>query len=114
VFATGFMVGLFEWACMQLLRPHLEPGEGTLGTHVDFSHSAATPPGLTIEVTATLTRVEGRNLYFSVRGHDGVDTIGEGTHRRALVTWPRFEERVAQKLARTRAGSTGSQGLERT
>ena len=26
VFATGFMVGLMEWTCVQLLYPHLDPG----------------------------------------------------------------------------------------
>ena len=36
VFATGFMVGLMEWTCVQLLEPHLEKGEGSLGTHERF------------------------------------------------------------------------------
>lgn len=106
VFATGYMVGLFEWACIELLRPHLDEGEGSLGTHVDFSHVAATPPGLSIEVVATLTRIEGRSLHFSVRGHDGVDLIGEGNHRRAVVSWKRFNERLAQKLARARGSQS--------
>ena len=35
VFATGFMVGLMEWTCVQLLEPHLDAGEGSLGTHID-------------------------------------------------------------------------------
>jgi fluoroacetyl-CoA thioesterase len=43
VFATGFMVGLMEWTCIQLLEPHLDPGEGSLGVHIDVSHKAATP-----------------------------------------------------------------------
>ena len=34
VFATGFMVGLMEWTCVQLLAPHLDPGEGSLGVHM--------------------------------------------------------------------------------
>jgi fluoroacetyl-CoA thioesterase len=97
VLATGYMVGLFEWACIELLRPHLDPGEGSLGTHVDFSHAAATPPGFTLEITTTLTRVDGRSLHFALRGHDGIDVIGEGTHRRAIVTWERFERRLAGK-----------------
>ena len=45
VFATGFMVGLMEWTCMQLMAPHLEPGEGSVGVHIDVSHTAATPAG---------------------------------------------------------------------
>ena len=44
VLATGFMVGLIEWACIELLRPHLDwPAEQSLGTHVNFSHIAARP-----------------------------------------------------------------------
>ena len=46
VFATGFMVGLMEWTCVQLLEPHLDTGEGSLGVHIDVSHKAATPPGM--------------------------------------------------------------------
>ena len=97
VFATGFMVGLMEWTCMQLLAPHLDPGEGSLGVHIDVSHTAATPPGLTVTVTATCTKVEGRKLEFTIEGHDGVDRIGGGNHRRAVVRWDQFEERVAAK-----------------
>jgi fluoroacetyl-CoA thioesterase len=97
VLATGFMVGLFEWACLELLAPHLEPGEGSLGIHVDFSHTAATPPGLTVTVTATCTKVDGRQIEFELRGHDGIDEIGAGRHRRAVVRWDKFKERVAKK-----------------
>jgi fluoroacetyl-CoA thioesterase len=100
VFATGFMVGLFEWACIELMRPHLDRGEGSLGIHVDFSHTAATPPGFTISVTATCTKVDGRTLEFEVSGHDGIDAIGGGRHRRAVVRWDKFNERVAQKRNR--------------
>ena len=97
VFATGYMVGLFEWACIELLKPHLEEGEGSLGIHVSFSHEAATPPGLTITVTATCTKVDGRTAEFEVSGHDGVDRIGGGHHRRAIVRWDKFTPRVEQK-----------------
>lgn len=97
VFATGYMVGLFEWACIELLKPHLDEGEGSLGIHVNFSHDAATPPGLTITVTATCTKVEGRTAEFEVFGHDGIDRIGGGHHRRAIVRWDKFTPRVEQK-----------------
>lgn len=97
VLATGFMVGLFEWTCIELLAPHLDEGEGSLGIHVDFDHSAATPPGLTITVVATCTKVDGRKVEFTVEGHDGVDRIGGGLHRRAVVAWDQFEQRVKAK-----------------
>jgi fluoroacetyl-CoA thioesterase len=102
VFATAYMVGLFEWACTELLRPHLDPGEGTLGTRVEFTHLAPSPPGLTVRVVTTLTQIEGRNLSFQIQGHDGIDVIGEGTHRRAIVAWQRFNERVQAKVERAR------------
>jgi len=80
VFATGFLVGLLEWACIQLVNPHLDwPAEQTLGTHVDVSHAAATPPGLTVTVTARLTAVNGRRLSFAIEAHDGVDLISHGS-----------------------------------
>jgi fluoroacetyl-CoA thioesterase len=97
VFATGFMVGLMEWTCIQLMAPHLDPGEGSLGVHVDVSHSAATPPGLTVTVDAEVAAVDGRRITFRVKAHDGIDLIGEGRHERFVVTWDRFNARVVEK-----------------
>jgi fluoroacetyl-CoA thioesterase len=99
VFATGFMIVLIEWACVRLLKPHLDAGEGSLGIHVDVSHLAATPPGFTVTVDVEVVEVNGREIDFKVRAHDGVDLIAEGWHERAVVTWDRFNERVAQKAA---------------
>src|SRR3954453_18018764 len=97
VFATGNMTVLMEWTCTQLIAPHLDAGEGSLGTYVDVSHVAATPPGFTVTVDVECTKVEGRKLEFRVRAHDCVDLIGEGRHGRAVVTWDKFLARVAQK-----------------
>jgi fluoroacetyl-CoA thioesterase len=102
VFATGFLVGLMEWTCIQLLAPHLDSGEGSLGTHVDVSHIAATPAGLTVTVDAECTAIQGRRASFHVRAHDGVDVIGEGRHERAIVSWDRFNAKVAEKAAAVR------------
>ena len=98
VFATGFLVGLIEWTCIQLVNEHLDwPAEMTLGIHVDVSHEAATPPGLEVTTTVELTKVDGRLLEFAVEAHDGVDTIARGTHRRAVVDAAKFSARVAAK-----------------
>jgi fluoroacetyl-CoA thioesterase len=98
VLATGYMVGLLEWACVEAIRPHLDwPAEQTLGTHVNFSHEAATPPGLTVTVEVLLQRVEGRKLVFDVRAHDGVDPISSGTHERYIIDATRFRNKVAEK-----------------
>ena len=97
VFATGFMVVLMEWTCIQLMAPHLDPGEGSLGIHVDVSHSAATPPGMTVTVDCECIAVDGRKCVFHVKAHDGVDAIGEGRHERFVVAWDKFNARVADK-----------------
>jgi fluoroacetyl-CoA thioesterase len=97
VFATGFMIVLMEWACADLLTPHLDAGEGSLGTHVDVSHLAATVPGQTVTVDVEVAEVKGRKLVFKVRAHDGIDLIGEGRHERVVVAWDRFNAKVAEK-----------------
>jgi len=97
VFATGFMIVLMEWACADLMAPHLDEGEGSLGTHVDVSHLAATLPGQKVTVDVELTEVKGRKLVFKVRAHDGIDLIGEGRHERVVVAWDRFNAKVAEK-----------------
>jgi fluoroacetyl-CoA thioesterase len=98
VLATGFMVGLLEWACIEALRPHLDwPREQSLGTHVSFSHLAATPPGLTVTVHVKLDNVDGRKLTFSISAHDGVDKIAEGTHERFVMDAAKFNAKVAEK-----------------
>jgi fluoroacetyl-CoA thioesterase len=99
VFATGFMIVLMEWACTELLAEHLDPGEGSLGVHVDVSHLAATPPGMTVTVDAECVDVTDRRVAFNVKAHDGVDLIGEGRHERYVVVWDKFNARVAAKAA---------------
>jgi len=105
VLATGYMVGLMEWACIEALRPHLDwPREQSLGTHVDFSHLAATPPGMTVTVDVRLDKVEGRKLTFSVSAHDDVDKITEGRHERYVIDAARFNAKVAEKTRLTGSG----------
>jgi fluoroacetyl-CoA thioesterase len=99
VFATGYMVGLMEWACIDALKPWLDwPREMTLGTHINVSHAAATPPGLEVTVKTKLVEVEGRRLKFEIEAHDGVDMIGRGTHERFVVERDKFIDRLGKKL----------------
>jgi fluoroacetyl-CoA thioesterase len=101
VLATGFMVGLMEWACIEALRPYLDwSAEQTLGTHVSFSHEAATPPGLTVTISVRLEKIEGRKLEFHVEAHDGIDRISVGRHERFVIDAARFRNKVSEKAAR--------------
>ena len=102
VFATGFMIGFLEWACIVAIKPHLDwPAEQTVGTHVNVSHSAATPPGLEVTARVKLVAVDGRRLTFEVEAHDGVDTIARGTHERFIIQRDRFNEKARAKGQRS-------------
>ena len=97
VFATAFMVGLMEWACMECLREHMEADEISLGTNICVSHSAATPPGMVVEVQVTLLEVNGPKTRWSIVARDERDQIGAGTHERFTLPRGKFEKIVAQK-----------------
>jgi fluoroacetyl-CoA thioesterase len=100
VLATGYLVGLVEWACILALNPHLDwPREQTVGTHVDLSHSAATPPGMSVTIQVKLVAVDGRKLSFEVMARDERDVISTGRHERFVIDADRFTSRVAQKAS---------------
>lgn len=107
VLATGYMVGIMECACLQMLRPYLDwPREQSLGTLVSFSHLAATPPGMTVTVKGVLIAIEGRKLRFELTAWDGEDKISEGVHERHLIDAARFNDKIATKRARMDAGGS--------
>ena len=98
VFATGYLVGFLEWACIKAIKPHLNwPEEQTVGTHIDVSHEAATPPGLEVTATVELVAVQGKKLVFSVEAHDSVDLISRGRHERFVIEKKRFDAKANGK-----------------
>lgn len=98
VFATAFLVGLIEGTCQKAIVPYLDwPREQSVGTLVNVTHLAATPPGMTVTVDAEVIAVEGRTVRFHARAHDGRDLISEGTHERVVIDAKRFLHKVALK-----------------
>lgn len=97
VFASPMLAAVIEAAAVAGVESLLPEQHQSLGTHLDITHTAPTPLGLTVTATATLTAVSGRKLTFSVSAHDGVEAIGSGTHTRIVVDTPRFLARLAAK-----------------
>jgi fluoroacetyl-CoA thioesterase len=97
VFASPMLVAAAEAACVACVEHLLPDGFQSLGTHLDITHSAPTPLGLTVTATATLMAVSGRKLTFQISASDGVEAIGGGTHTRIVVDTPRFMARVDAK-----------------
>ena len=98
VFATPFVIGMLEDAAGAVLKPHLPPGAGTVGTSVEMKHLAATPVGMKVRAKATLLETDGRRYLFAVEAWDEKDKIAEGRHERALV--PDMEKFLARAMSK--------------
>ena len=100
VFATGYMVGLFEFTCIKFINAHIDwPRQQTVGIHINVSHTAATPPGFTVTVKVRLEKIDGRKLSFAIEARDGVDTISKGSHDRFIIDADKFNAGVRKKKA---------------
>jgi fluoroacetyl-CoA thioesterase len=98
VLATPELVRLVEIAAVAALSGHLPPELTSVGVAINVEHIAPTPVGLSVEVRATLTGVQGRRLKFQVVAHDDIEEIGRGTHQRVLVEVESFIARANRKL----------------
>lgn len=108
VFATGYLVGFLEWACIKAINPHLDwPEEQTVGTHINVSHEAATPVGLEVVARVELVEVDGRRLVFNVEAHDGVDRISKGVHERFIINRRKFDAKLSEKKSKAQSSSEG-------
>ena len=98
VFATGYLVGFLEWACILAIKPHLDwPAEQSVGTHINVSHEAATPVGLEVIANVELTKIEGKKLTFNVEARDSVDVISKGVRERFINNKEKFDNKVKEK-----------------
>ena len=97
VYATPMMIRAMENAALNAIREFLERGESAVGTAVDIRHLAATPVGHQVTATATVTKVDGRRIWFDVSARDETEEIGRGTHERMVVDLKRLGNRLSQK-----------------
>lgn len=100
VYATPMLVRDVEIACRELLRPHLDPGEDSVGTRIELDHLAATLMGMPVELKLTVVEVKGRAVTLDVDGRDGIDLICRGRHHRFIVDVKTSETRLAAKAAK--------------
>ena len=98
VYATPCMVALMEGAACEALEGVLPEDKTSVGTELSISHLAATPVGMAVRAEAEITAVDGNMLTFSVAAYDEKVKIGEGTHKRAIITSQRFLDKTYAKL----------------
>jgi fluoroacetyl-CoA thioesterase len=107
VYGTPYLVRDIEMTCRNLLLDHCDAGEDSVGTDVNIKHLAPTLLGMTVEIKATVTAVDGRKVAFEVSASDGIDQICIGTHGRFVVDTAKTVERLKAKAAKLAAAKTG-------
>src|SRR6187402_2850370 len=100
VLATPILVTLLESAALQAVERFMSPGQQTVGTRLDISHTAATPVGMRVRAHAELLHVDGRKLTFRLHADDEGEAIAEGTHERLIISVERFDQRMQKKMER--------------
>jgi predicted thioesterase len=97
------MVKLAEQAAVEALRPCLESGQISVGTHIDLRHVSPTPLGLRVEARAAIREVDGLRVLFDVEIRDGIDIVGSGCHERYVLELDRYLRRLEKKVEAARA-----------
>ena len=98
VYATPCMIALMEGAACEAIASTLNEDKTTVGIALDISHLSATPVGLEVRAEAEVTEIDGNTITFHVTAYDEKGIIGEGTHKRAIVTTQRFLDKAYAKL----------------
>ena len=98
VYATPCMVALMEGAACEAIAEAIPEEKTTVGIELNISHLAATPVGMDVRAEAAVTAIDGNIITFSITAYDEAGKIGEGTHKRAIVTAQRFLDKTYAKL----------------
>ncbi len=104
VYATPRMTAMMEFTAWSSVEPFMEEGMGTVGTHLEVSHLAASPVGAHITYESVLTEIDRRRLVFSVKAYDDAGLIGEGLHERFIIDNSKFMKKTESKLEKSSDG----------
>ena len=100
VYATPKLLYDIELACRDLLLQHIDQGKDSVGTRVELDHVGATLMGMWVEITVTLTEVNGGAVSFGFTARDAVEEVARGKHNRFIVGIEKTAQRLKAKLAK--------------
>jgi fluoroacetyl-CoA thioesterase len=103
VYATPRLISDIEFTCRNFLLEHCDPGEDSVGAEIALRHLAASLLGSTVEITVSVTAVEGRKVVFEVTARDELEQISAGTHTRVVLDLGKRIERLKAKAAKLAA-----------
>ena len=98
VYATPCMAALMEGAACESIAPFLAGDESSVGTHMELTHSSATPVGMQVRAESVVTAVDGRKVTFEITAYDEAGAIGRAVHERFIIKTERFLEKCYDKL----------------
>ncbi len=104
IYATPRLVDDIEQTCLDYLLSFLDAGENTVGAAVDIRHVGATLLGMSVSISATITRIEGRSVTFNVEVRDDVELVATASHTRVVVNVAKLRSRVQAKAEAAAAG----------
>jgi predicted thioesterase len=94
VLGTPRLIALCEVAAVKAVEHQLEPGQASVALNVRFDHLRPTAVGQTITAEATLDRIDGRRLSFTVSAKDDRGLVGAGKITRVIVDIERFMDKT--------------------
>ena len=94
VLATPVMIMVMENAALNAIKAYLDPSESAVGMAVNIRHLSPTPVGRRVTGEAEVTKVDGRQIEFTVRATEGGREIGVGSHSRAVIDMAKFARRL--------------------
>lgn len=90
IMAMGYLCGLIEWTCMELIETYLDDGDQTIGVQMNLTQTVPVPPGTELEIVVRYHSMEGRRLRFQFTVRDAKELVGEGTHERYVINLGRL------------------------
>lgn len=101
VLATPRLVALCEEASCRALDGVLAADRTSVASRVQFDHLAPVAVGDTVSAEATLAKVEGRRLVFTVAAHlhapDRTGLVGVGRLVRVIVDREAFVQKAGER-----------------
>ncbi|OGA34674.1 MAG: LysR family transcriptional regulator [Betaproteobacteria bacterium RIFCSPLOWO2_12_FULL_64_23] len=105
VYSTPNLLYDIEMACRDLLLEHIEPGKDSVGTRVELDHVGATLMGMWVDISVTLSAVDGGAVCFDFSARDAVEEVARGKHNRFIVGIEKTAQRLKAKLAKAQANT---------
>ena len=103
VYGTPFLIRDIEQTCRDFLLDHIDANEDSVGMEVCIKHLAPTLVAMNVEITATVTAVEGRKIAFDISAKDDLEPIASGTHARFVLDTAKRADRLKTKAAKVAA-----------